>query len=112
MKTITAGEIEPKVLRAAAPVALDFYQATCAPCRALEPRLEHVADSYRDRLAVYRVDAEHDLSLAVRFGVTSIPTVLILRGGKEIERLDDLISESDLKTAFDKALAAESGGRA
>lgn len=108
METITSSEIERKVFSAAEPLVLDFYQASCAHCHALEPRLEHAAESYRGRVAVYRVDLERDLSLAERFGITSLPTVLILRLGEEIARLDGLILESDLKAAFDKAVAAVS----
>ncbi len=55
---------------------------------------------------MYRVDIEHDMSVAENFGVKSIPTVLILRNGKEAERLDGLITEGDLKAAFDRAIRA------
>lgn len=66
--------------------------------------MERVAEQYAGRLAVYRVDIEHDMSVAESFGVKSIPTVLILRNGKEAERLDGLITEGDLKAAFDRAI--------
>jgi thiol-disulfide isomerase/thioredoxin len=56
---ITANELETKVLKAPGAVALDFYQASCPPCRALEPRLERIARQYKDRLPVYRVDTDH-----------------------------------------------------
>ncbi len=106
IETLTTGEPEAKVLRAPGPVALDFYQASCPPCRALEPRLERVTEEYLGRLSVYRVDIERDMPVAESFGVKSIPTVLILRNGKEAERLDGLITEGDLKAAFDRAIRA------
>ena len=104
LETWTGGEFEAKVLRATVPVALDFYQATCPPCRALEPRLERVAGQYAGRLPVYRVDIERDMPVAERFNVKSIPTVLLLRDGNEVERLDGLITEGDLEAAFERAL--------
>jgi len=58
----------------------------------------------KGRLPVYRVDIDHDLSLAQRFNVRSIPTVLLVRAGKEIARLDGYITEADLKTAFNQGL--------
>ncbi len=84
-------------------VVLDFYQASCPPCHALEPRLERVAAQYRRRVPVLRVDIDRDMAVAERFQVMSIPTVLILRGGREVERLDGLIHEPDLAAAFERA---------
>jgi thioredoxin 1 len=104
IESMKVDEVDAKALQAAGLVVLDFYQATCAPCRALEPRLERVVSHYRERLRVYRIDIDRDLSAAERFGVQSIPTILILRDGKEIERLDGLITEHDLQTAFNRAL--------
>lgn len=102
---ITANELETKVLKAPGPVALDFYQASCPPCRALEPRLERVARQYQGRLPVYRVDIDRDMPVAERFGVKSIPTILVFRRGGEVARLDGLITDRDLTTVFDRAAA-------
>ena len=99
-------ELESKVLRVPGPVAFDFYQASCAPCQVLEPRLERVARQYTGRLPVYRVDSDRNLAVAERFGVRSIPTVLVLRAGKEVERLDGLIRETDLAAAFERTTHA------
>ncbi len=88
IQAISGPDVEAKVLQARGPVAVDFYQATCPPCHVLEPRLERVAQQYRGRLPVYRVDIDRDLQVAARFGVMSIPTVLVVQAGKEVERLD------------------------
>lgn len=103
LETVTGAVLEDKVVRAPGPVALDFYQESCAPCRVLEPRLEHVAQEYGDRIPIYRVDLERDMAVAERFGVMSIPTVLIFRDGREVDRLDGLITERDLREAFERA---------
>ena len=106
IEVLTRSELESKVFEAPGPVALDFYQASCAPCRALEPRLQRVAQQYASRVPIYRVDIDRDLAVAERFGVQSIPTVLVLRAGKEVERLDGLIREADLAAAFERATHA------
>lgn len=106
IQTLTSEQIEPKVLRAAGVVALDFYDETCPPCRVLEPRLERVAEQYAGRVPVYRVDVHQDSAVAQRFDVMSIPTVLVFRAGAEVERLDGLIREADLRAAFDRVIPA------
>ena len=106
VETVRGADIESKVLRSPIPAILDFYQASCAPCRALEPRLERAAQHHTGRVTVYRVDLEIDMSVAERFRVTSIPTVIAFRDGKEVDRLDGLITGEQLEEAFQKAIGA------
>ncbi len=106
IELLTKDDIEATVLHAPGPIALDFYQASCAPCRALEPRLERVAEHFSGRVRVYRVDIDRDLSVAERIGVKSIPTVFLLSAGTEVARLDGLIRGHELSAAFERAIRA------
>ncbi len=106
IQTVTGDDVESKVLRSPGAAVLDFYQASCPPCRVLEPRLERVAGEYTGRVPVYRVDIDRDMVVAERFKVMSIPTLLILRNGREVGRLDGLITEADLRGAFERAARA------
>jgi thioredoxin-like negative regulator of GroEL len=106
IETLTGDKLEAQVFQTTWPAALDFYQAGCPPCRTVEPRLERLAAQYVGRLPVYRVDPGRDMAVAKRFGVQSIPTVLILCPGKELDRLDGLITDDDLKAAFERAIRA------
>ena len=106
IETLTSAESQTKVIEAPGAVLVDFYQASCAPCRALEPRLQRVAQRFHAALPVYRVDIDRDLPIAQRFGVNSLPTILVMRAGREIERLDGLITESDLTATFERAQTA------
>jgi thioredoxin 1 len=81
-------------------VLLDFWQASCAPCRALEPRLERFAANHPGRFTGYRIDVDTDTPTVARYGVMSIPTLLLLRSGQEIARLDGLIRDEDLEEAL------------
>ncbi|MGA5191447.1 thioredoxin family protein [Streptomyces griseoincarnatus] len=81
-------------------VLLDFWQATCAPCRALEPRLEHLAQRHPGEFTGYRIDVDADRVTTADFDVLSIPTLILLHDGREAARLDGLIREADV----DKAL--------
>jgi len=77
VQKVSLPEIESTVRLAQGPIALDFYQASCPPCRVLELRLERVAQEYAGRVAVYRIEVDRNLPVAERFGVMSLPTVLI-----------------------------------
>ena len=106
IQTVTPEQVESTVLRSPGPVVLDFYQASCPPCRVLEPRLERVAEQYAGRVPVYRVDIDRDMAVAEHFNVMSIPTLMILWNGREVERLDGLITEADLRAAFERTARA------
>lgn len=103
IQTITSNDFESKILQAEQLVLLDFYQASCAPCRALEPHLERIAQQYTGRVQVYRFDIERDMSVANDLAVKSIPTILVFRNGKETARLDGLITDQQLQAAFEQA---------
>lgn len=97
------GQQEIEHVRRAPVAVIDFFQASCPPCRVLEPRLERVAERYAGRVPVYRVDIDRDLPVSESFGVRGLPTVLVLRDGQEVERLDGLITEEALDNAFARA---------
>lgn len=82
---------------------LDCYQASCPPCRVMDRLRERLAQQYMGRLPVYRVDVERDILVGERFRVQSIPTTIVLHEGKEVERLDRLISDNNLKSTFERA---------
>jgi thioredoxin-like negative regulator of GroEL len=94
-----------QTLAAGGLVLLDFWQATCPPCRALEPRLARFAARHPGVFTGYRIDVDTDTQTPARLGVMSIPTLVLLRDGTEITRRDGLIRDSDL----DSLLAAASG---
>lgn len=77
-------------------VLLDFWQASCAPCLALEPRLERFASAYPGAFEGHRIDVDAQPDIVERYGVMSIPTIIALRDGRETARLDGLIRDSDL----------------
>jgi thiol-disulfide isomerase/thioredoxin len=77
-----------QVLAAGGLVLLDFWQATCPPCRALEPRLAKFAARHPGVVTGYRIDVDTDTQTPARFAVMSIPTLVLLRDGTEIARRD------------------------
>ena len=78
-------------------VLLNFWQAPCPPCRALEPRLDAFAARHPRAFTGYRIDVDADQATPARFDVMSIPTLVLLRDGAELARLDGLIRDADLE---------------
>ncbi len=100
----TAAQVE-QLLAGPGLTLLDFWQLTCAPCRALQPRLDAVLRQHPDVRAV-RIDLDSDLQAPGRFDVLSLPTLLLFHGGTEIARLDGLIRETDIEQALTAGEAA------
>ena len=83
---ITAANFENEVLRSDKPILLDFYADWCGPCKMLSPILHELAEEKSGALKVGKVNVDEEPELARRFGIMSIPTVVFLKNGKEIER--------------------------
>lgn len=63
---------------------VDIYATWCGPCKALSPVLEEISEKYAEKIKVVKVNVDENESLAVKFGVTSVPTVLFFKGGRVV----------------------------
>ena len=68
------------------PVVVDFWAAWCGPCRAMAPAFERAADELKTRVRFAKLDTEQAQGVAARFGIRSIPTMILFRGGREVAR--------------------------
>ena len=80
--TITKENFEAEVLNSDVPVLLDFWATWCGPCRMIAPTLAQIAEENEGRLKVGKVNVDEEMELAMRFGVTSIPLLVVMRDGK------------------------------
>ena len=96
VKHITQGEFGDEVTRCPIPVVVDFYATWCGPCRELAPLLENAAGDYSGRIKFVKVNVDESPGLAQNYEVQAIPLVLFFKGGKLMDRLVGLPSESDL----------------
>lgn len=98
--TGTDESFEAEVLKADVPVVVDFSAAWCAPCRAMEPIMEEIAREQAGKLKVVKLDVDDSPSVATRFRVQSLPTLIVFLDGQPVDRVAGLLSKDKLMARF------------
>ena len=84
-KKITTAEFENEVLKSDAPVIVDFYATWCGPCKMLSPVLDEFSEKHPD-IKIVKIDVDEETPLAIKFGVASIPTLLLFKNGEKVNQ--------------------------
>ena len=83
---VTTNNFEEEVLKSDKPVLVDFWATWCGPCRMLAPTVEAIAEEKADVLKVGKVDVDQEPELARRFGIMSIPTLILFKNGEAVKQ--------------------------
>jgi len=83
---VTDINFEAEVLKSDRPVLIDFWATWCAPCKDIAPFVEQIANENHEKLKVVKVDVQTHRKTAMHFGVVNIPTLIVVKGGKEVAR--------------------------
>jgi thioredoxin 1 len=83
---VTTVTFETEVMKSVVPVVADFWAEWCGPCRMIDPMLKEIAKAYPDTLKVAKINIDEEPDLAMRFSVSSIPTLIFFKNGRQVEQ--------------------------
>ena len=104
--TITDANFSEEVEGSALPVLIDMWAPWCGPCRMVTPIVEQLAKEWAARVRVGKLNVDDNPVIASRFNIRSVPTLLIMKGGREIDRIIGALPKAEIVLRLERAVAA------
>jgi thioredoxin 1 len=102
--TFTDENFESEVLKSDKPVLIDFWAEWCGPCRMIAPIVEELANEYEGKVKIGKLDVDNNQQTAIKFGVRSIPTLLVIKDGKVAETIIGAVPKNQIVQKLNSAL--------
>lgn len=101
---VTDASFQEEVLESDVPVLVDFWAPWCGPCRMVAPVVEEIAGQYEDKIKVFKLNTDENPGVASDYGIRSIPTLMLFKGGKKVDMVVGAVPKTTLASAIDKQL--------
>lgn len=101
-EVFTVENFENEVLNASLPVLVDFYADWCGPCKMMAPVVDQLSEEYQGKLKVGKLNVDQNEELAVKYGVMTIPTLIFIKDGKEVQRVIGVQDKKKLVELFNQ----------
>jgi thioredoxin 1 len=100
----TDTNFEEEVLRSDIPVLVDFYADWCGPCKMMSPVIDELAQDYEGRVKIGKLNTDENRAIAVKYGVMSIPTMILLKNGEVVDTVTGAVAKSLLEQKINNIL--------
>jgi thioredoxin 1 len=102
--TLQDATFDTEVLKSDTPVLVDFWAVWCGPCKAIAPTVEELAKQYKGKVKVAKMDVDEHQQVPQRFGIRSIPTLLVFKGGRVVDTIIGAVSKAKIEESLKKAM--------
>jgi thioredoxin 1 len=102
--TLQDATFDQEVLKSDVPVLVDFWAVWCGPCKAIAPAVEELAKQYKGKVKIGKMDVDEHQKIPQQFGIRSIPTLLLFKGGRVVDTIVGAVPKSKLEDSLKKAL--------
>jgi thioredoxin 1 len=96
---------ETEVLKSDVPVLVDFWAVWCGPCKAIAPTVEELAKQYKGKVKVAKMDVDEHQNVPQQYGIRSIPTLLVFKGGRVVDTIVGAVPKAKLEESLKKAIS-------
>jgi thioredoxin 1 len=100
----TDGNFEQEVMKSEIPVLIDFWAVWCGPCRLIAPFVEELAVEYAGKVKIGKLDVDNNPDVAMKYGIRSIPTLLVFKKGEVVDRIVGAASKPKIAEKLDAVL--------
>lgn len=101
---VTDANFKPEVLESELPVLVDFWAPWCGPCRMVAPVVDEIAQQYEGQVKVVKVNTDESPSVASQYGIRSIPTLMVFKGGQRVDMVVGAVPKATLANTLEKYL--------